>query len=143
MLYNTLRFFDETSEKKVSFPIRIEAYARHAFTLMGELEPLSHRPEFDSLFHSPHQAALVGLGRRILSHFLRPGVMLGESGELKDRIGTPEQFRKQILYHLSKTESTEEIQKSARLIDSADPDDLRGIAIFALAEPEAFCEQVD
>jgi len=143
MLYATLHDVHEPEENGIPRPVhlavKIEAYARHAFTLAGALQPLDHRPEFDTLFRSPYQDELIDIGRNILKYLLPDGVRLGEAGELKDRIGTHDQFKRDVLYHLSREEANKEIEVSTRLIDANDPDDLRGIAIFALAEPEAFC----
>jgi len=141
MLYSSLNQFDESERYRIPLAVKAEAYARHAFILAGALQPLSHRPEFDTLFHSPRQEVLIEIGRNILKYLLGDGVMLGEAGELKDRIGTAEQFRRQILYDRPHAEALEYIKQSARRIDGTNPDDLRGIAIFALAEPEAFCDE--
>jgi len=143
MLYSTLHDVHKPEKNGILCPVhlavKIEAYARHAFALSGALQPLDHRPEFDRLFRSPYQDTLIDIGRNILKYMLPEGVLLGEAGELKDRIGTPDQFKRDVLYHLSREDASKEIEASSRLINVDDPDDLRSIAIFALAEPEAFC----
>jgi len=115
MLYATLSDFYELPGKGINrgvkIPAQIEAYARHAFTLAGAMQPLDPRPEFDSLFLCTRQEVLIEIGRNILKHLLPYGVLLGESGELKDKIGTPHQFKRDILYFCSWGEAEKESKR--------------------------------